>query len=58
VGGTQLLAGLRAAALAAQPFPVEQVGAGQFRADPGTAEPLDRLEIQVLGVLDVAEQRL
>jgi hypothetical protein len=31
--------------------------AGQLRADPGTAEPLDRLEIQALGVLVGAEQR-
>jgi hypothetical protein len=32
------------------------VRAGQLRADPGTAEPFDRLEIQALGVLVAAEQ--
>jgi hypothetical protein len=33
------------------------VTAGQLRADPGTGQPLDRLETQAFGVLVVAEQR-
>src|SRR6266566_5319250 len=39
VGGAQLLAGIRAAALAAQPLAVEQMRAGELYADAGTAEP-------------------
>jgi hypothetical protein len=57
VRGAQLLARVTAAALAAQPLAVEQVRAGQLRADPGAAEPLDRLEIPALGAGVVAEQR-
>src|SRR5580704_4359348 len=37
VGGAQLLPRVHAAALPAQPFPVQQAGAGQFGADPGPA---------------------
>src|SRR5262249_29716368 len=51
VGGPQLVAGVRAAALAAQPLAVEQVCAGQFRADSGAAEPLDRLAVLQLSRL-------
>jgi hypothetical protein len=57
VGGAQLLARVTAAALAAQPLSVEEVRAGKLRADPGTAQPVDRLEIQPLGAELVAEQR-
>ena len=49
VGGAQLLARVQAAALAAQPFAVEQMGAGELHADAGAAEPLDRLAVEALG---------
>ncbi len=55
-GGAQLLARVRAAALAAQPLPVEQVGAGELGADAGTAQPDDRLAVQALGVAARAQQ--
>src|SRR5258707_7089099 len=57
VGGAQLLARVAAAALAAQPFPVEQVSAGQLGAVPGPAEVADRLAVQAVSGLAVAEQR-
>ncbi|MGH3224270.1 MAG: ATP-binding protein, partial [Streptosporangiaceae bacterium] len=57
VGGAQLLPGLRAAALAAQPFAVEQVGAGKLRAKLGAAQPVDRLPVQAVGGLALAHQR-
>src|SRR5260370_4373354 len=49
MGGPQLGAGVPAPVLAAQPFAVHEVGAGHGRAHAGTAEPLDRLAIAVLG---------
>ena len=57
VGGSQLGAGVSAAVLAAQPFAIDQVGTGELRAQPGAAEPVDRLTVQVLGGLAVAQQR-
>jgi hypothetical protein len=54
VSGPQLDAGVDAAVLAAQPFAVQQVGAGQFGAELGAAEPVDRLAVQVLGGLSLA----
>src|SRR6202522_604894 len=54
--GARRLARVGRAALGAQPFPVEQVGAGELRADAGTAEPRDGLAVEPLGVLAVAEQ--
>src|SRR5580704_13221548 len=56
VGYAQLLAGVSAAALAAQPLAVEQVSAGELRADAGTAQPFDRLPVQSVGGLALAEQ--
>src|SRR5207302_1338578 len=44
-------------ALAAKPLAVEEVGAGELDADAGVAEPVDRLPIQALGGLAVAQQR-
>ena len=46
-----------AAVLAAQPLAVEQVRAGELGTQPGPAEPLDRLAVQALGGLAVAQQR-
>ena len=41
VGGAQLLPRVHAAALAAQPLPVEQVTAGQLGTEPGAAQVVD-----------------
>jgi hypothetical protein len=56
VRGTQLLAGVDAAALPAQPRAVEQVRAGQLGAQPGPAEARDRLPVLPLGGLAAAEE--
>jgi hypothetical protein len=37
--------------LAAQPFAIKEMGAGEFDADTGVAEPLDRLKMETLGGL-------
>jgi len=47
-----------AAALAAQPFAVEQVGAGQLRPELGAAEPVDRFAVERPDGLTLAQQRL
>ena len=57
MSGEELLACLGTAVFAPQPFAVDQARAGQFRADPGTAEPLDRLAVQAIGSLALAQQR-
>src|SRR5580700_3550758 len=57
VRGPQLLACLTRTAFAAQPLAVEQVRPRQLCADPGPAQPLDRLPVIALGVLALAEQR-
>ena len=57
VRGPELRAGVCAAALAAQPFAVEQMGAGEFRAEPGTAQPVDCLAVKAVGGFTVAQQR-
>src|SRR6185312_1569540 len=56
IGGPQLGAGVPAPVLAAQPFAVQEVGAGYGRPHAGTAEPLDRLAIAVLGRLALTQQ--
>src|SRR4051812_27340194 len=57
LGGAQLLACIHAPFLAAQPFAVEEVGARELRADPGASQPLDRLPVEALGGVVVAQQR-
>ena len=57
MGGAQLLARVGAAALAAQPFAVQQVGAGQLGTEPGAAQPVDRLPVVSLGGFSLAQQR-
>ena len=57
MGGAELLAGVEPAALAAQPFAVEEVGAGKRDADAGAAKAFDRLSIEGLRGLILAEQR-
>jgi hypothetical protein len=54
----QLLTRLGGAALAAQPFAVEQVGAGQLRPELGAAEPVDRFAVERPDGLTLAQQRL
>ena len=56
VGGPQLPARFNAAALAAQPLAVEQVTAGELHADAGTAEAGDRLPVEAVGDVALAEQ--
>jgi hypothetical protein len=54
VGGAQLLAGVGAAALPAQPFAVEEVGAGQLGA--GLVQVRDRVAVELFGGAALAEQ--
>jgi hypothetical protein len=49
VGGAELLARVAPAALAAQPFAVEEIGARELDPYAGPLEPLDRLAIERLG---------
>jgi len=57
VSGAQLLARVQAAAFVTQPFAVDEVSAGERRANPRAPEPLDRLAIQRVGGLAVGQQR-
>ena len=52
----QLLPGVDAPVLAAQPLAVEQIGAPEFHADAGAAKAVDRLAVEGLGRLALAEQ--
>ena len=56
MGGPELFPGVGAAVLAAQPFAVQQAGASQFGTEPGPAEPLDRLPVQALRGLALADE--
>src|SRR4051794_21748955 len=53
----QLLTRVNAAALAAQPFAVEEMRASEFDAHMGAAESLDGLAVKALGGIALAEQR-
>src|SRR6516165_4749734 len=53
----QLLARVAAAAFAAKPFTVEEVSTGKFGAGGGRAQMTDRLTVQPLGLVALAEQR-
>ena len=53
----QLVAGVEAAPLAAQPLAVEQVGPRELHAHAGAPQPLDRLLVEAIGGVAVAEQR-
>ena len=55
--GAELFSGVEAAALASQPFPVEQVRAGEVEPDTVTGEVHDRVAVQALGGLALAQQR-
>jgi hypothetical protein len=58
VSRAQLLARVAAAALPAQPFPVQQMGAGELDTHPGPAQVGERLAVEALGFLALAQQRL
>ena len=55
--GAELLAGVDAAVLAAQPLAVDQQRAAVRDADAGAGEALDRLAVEPLGRLALAQQR-
>ena len=57
VGGAQLLAGVDAPVLAAQPFAVQEPGAGEVDHAAAAGEPLDRLAVERLRVVVLAQQR-
>jgi hypothetical protein len=56
VGGAKLVACLGTAILAPQPFAVDQMRAGQIHTHAGAAEPLDRLTVQTISGLTLAQQ--
>ena len=56
MGGPELFPGVGAAVFPAQPFAVQQVSAGEFRAEPGPAEPVDRLAVQAVGGQELTAQ--
>src|SRR5690348_3610116 len=51
-----MLAGLDPATLAAQALPVEQMSPAELGTPPGPYQSLDRLAIQALGTLTLAQQ--
>jgi hypothetical protein len=52
VGGAQVLAGVRSAALAAQPLAVQQVGSGAVGGDRAFGEVVEGLAVVVFGAGD------
>jgi TRAP-type C4-dicarboxylate transport system permease large subunit len=56
-GGAELIASIGPAVLAAQPFPVQQICAGELNAESGVTEAVDRLPVAALGRGTLAEQR-
>ena len=56
MSGAELLARGLAAALAAQPLAVAEMGAGQLGGHPALPEPLDRLAVVLLGGPPGADQ--
>jgi hypothetical protein len=48
MGVAQLLPRIRAPLFAAEPLAVEQMRAGQLEREPATAEPVDRLAVELL----------
>src|SRR3954447_26190683 len=57
VRGAQLRACVDAPVCAAQPFAVEQVRPRQLRTKPRPPQPLDRLRVESLGRVPIAQQR-
>jgi hypothetical protein len=58
VGGPQVLARFHSPLLAAQPFAVHQVGAGEMDGDAAASEAVDRLPVQGVRSRAVAQQRV
>ena len=56
MGGAQLSARVQPPALAAEPFAVDEMSAGEPPADACAAEPLERLAVELFGGLTVADQ--
>ena len=56
MGGAQLDARVDPAVLAAQPLPVEQMSPGELGTPPGPCQSLDRLAMQALGTLTLAQE--
>ena len=56
-GCAQLVPGVARTALAAQPFSVQEVGAGELGAHPGTAKVLNRRFVELLSLLAIGQQR-
>ena len=56
--GPQLLACVAAAMLAAQPFAIYQVGAGQLGSGEALLQVRDGLGVEVLGIVVASQQRL
>jgi amino acid transporter len=56
MGGAKLPAGVQAAALPAQPLPVQQVRPRQVQVSPGSPETADGLLVEDLGCLIVGQQ--
>ena len=57
VSGAELLACLHPAALAAQPFAVDEVRTGELDAHTGVAKAADRFAVEGVGGASVADQR-
>ena len=57
VSGAQLLARLHPAALPAQPFAVDEVGAGELDAHARAAKAADRFAVEGVGGVILADQR-
>jgi len=56
-GGAQLPAGVRGAALTAQPLPVQQVGTGELGSHAAAAQPVEPAVPGARGGLDELRQR-
>jgi hypothetical protein len=57
VGDAELLARVHSAALAPQPLAIQQMAAGELNADTAAAKARDRLAVQTLGGMTLAQQR-
>ena len=56
VSGAQLLAGVDPPPLGSQPFAVDQMRAGELHSHAATAEPVDRLAVEPVREVALAEQ--
>ena len=56
VGSAQVLARVHAAVLTTQPLAVHELRSGELSADPGAGEPLDRLAVERLRGVAIAQE--